>query len=44
MTCETSQVLLVGEPGVFSRGSAVFAHLLMVRLISAEIILKGQLN
>ena len=27
-TCETSQVLLAGVPGVFSRGSPVFAHLL----------------
>ena len=28
-TCETSQVLLVGVPGGFSRGSPVFAHLLI---------------
>ena len=28
-TCETSQVLLVGVPGGFSRGSLVFAHLLI---------------
>ena len=28
-TCETSQVLLAGVPGVFSWGSPVFAHLLM---------------
>ena len=26
-TCETSQVLLAGVPGCFSRGSPVFAHL-----------------
>ena len=26
---ETSQVLLAGVPGVFSRGSPVFAHLLV---------------
>ena len=25
-TCETSQVLLAGVPGGFSRGSPVFAH------------------
>ena len=29
MTCETSQVLLAGVPGGFSRGSPVFAHLLI---------------
>ena len=28
-TCETSQVLLVGVPGGFPRGSPVFAHLLI---------------
>ena len=28
-TCETSQVLLAGVPGGFSRGSPVFAHLLI---------------
>ena len=28
-TCETSQVLLAGVPGGFSRGSTVFAHLLI---------------
>ena len=28
-TCETSQVLLAGVPGVFSRGSPVFTHLLI---------------
>ena len=28
-TCETSQVLLAGVPGGFSRGSLVFAHLLI---------------
>ena len=28
-TCETSQVLLAGMPGVFSRGSPVFFHLLI---------------
>ena len=27
-TCETSQLLLAGVPGVFSRESPVFAHLL----------------
>ena len=37
-TCETSQVLLAGVPGGFSRGSPVFAHL----LISVAFILKGQ--
>ena len=29
MTCETSQVLFVGVPGVFSRGSPVLPHLLI---------------
>ena len=28
-TCETSQVLLAGVSGGFSRGSPVFAHLLI---------------
>ena len=28
-TCETSQVLLAGVPGGFSRGSPVFVHLLI---------------
>ena len=28
-TCETSQDLLAGVPGGFSRGSPVFAHLLI---------------
>ena len=28
-TCETSQVLLADVSGVFSRGSPVFAHLLI---------------
>ena len=28
-TCETSQVLLAGLSGGFSRGSSVFAHLLI---------------
>ena len=28
-TCETRHVLLAGGPGVFSRGSPVFAHLLI---------------
>ena len=28
-TCETSQVLLAGVQGGFSRGSTVFAHLLI---------------
>ena len=28
-TCKTSQVLLAGVPGGFSRGSPVFAHLLI---------------
>ena len=28
-TCETSQVLLAGVPGVFSRGSPVFTQLLI---------------
>ena len=28
-TCETSQVLLAGVPGGFSRGSPGFAHLLI---------------
>ena len=28
-TCETSLVLLAGVPGVFSRGSLVFTHLLI---------------
>ena len=28
-TCETSQVLLAGVPGGFSRGSPVFTHLLI---------------
>ena len=28
-TCETSQVLLAGVPGGFSRGPPIFAHLLI---------------
>ena len=28
-TCETSQVLLAGVPGGFSRGSSIFTHLLI---------------
>ena len=28
-TCETNQILLEGVPGVFSRGSPIFAHLLI---------------
>ena len=39
-TCETSQVLLAGVSGVFSRGSPVFAHLLIdpltFKLLQAE--------
>ena len=31
-TCETSQLLLAGVPGGFSRGSLVFAHLLIYEL------------
>ena len=28
-TCDTNQVLLAGVPGGFSRGSPIFAHLLI---------------
>ena len=46
-TCETSQVLLAGVSGVFSRGSPIFAPSTDWPIsyeLKAEIILKGTFN
>ena len=43
-TCETSQVLVAGVSGGFSRGTPVSPHLPVWLVSMSEIFLKGTLN